>query len=376
MTRPLYKGATEQTDVSPDHANMGLWFDKFCDTWTVDNGLWTMSSDTPDRNPKLGWLSQITAGGSVGAGRQIRETAFRMIALAQTQGGQVTVFQTETRFVTGLGRSHPVENGFAWHPTLGTPYLPGSSIKGLVRAWAREQGETESTEEIDRLLGSRNQVGVLCFLDAIPTQPVSLEIDVMTPHYGGWTETKPPGDWRSPTPIPFLVTAPRTRFLFCIVPRGADGKSAIATAFEWLTSALQWAGAGAKTSVGYGYMAPDDGATASLQGEFEKLQQQRAERQRDAERRAELSPFEQALDRIAGDKKDLPRWQAWFQAVFDDKVWEQTPDDERGVLRRIREEMQTQGRWRSKSQKKQSSKDKDYQRTLRVMKRLEELGDE
>jgi CRISPR-associated protein Cmr6 len=34
-----------------------------------------------------------------------------------------------------LGNPHPVEKGFLWHPTLGTPSLPGSGVKGLVRAW-------------------------------------------------------------------------------------------------------------------------------------------------------------------------------------------------------------------------------------------------
>ena len=50
------------------------------------------------------------------------------------------VFTTDGRFVTGTGRSHSVENGFAWHPTLGTPYLSGSSVKGMIRARAQEAG--------------------------------------------------------------------------------------------------------------------------------------------------------------------------------------------------------------------------------------------
>ena len=32
----------------------------------------------------------------------------------------------------------------------------------------------------------------------------------MTPHFAGWTEQGPPGDWLSPTPIPFLTTAAGT----------------------------------------------------------------------------------------------------------------------------------------------------------------------
>ena len=84
--------------------------------------------------------------------------------------------------MTGLGRSHPVENGFAWHPTLGMPYLPGSSVKGMVRAWAEQETDPRpASEELDRLLGKQNSAGSVCFLDALPIKPVKLEADVMTP---------------------------------------------------------------------------------------------------------------------------------------------------------------------------------------------------
>ena len=75
----------------------------------------------------------------------LRESAVRMVRLVEAHGGRWRVFRTTSRFVTGLGRRHPVENGFAWHSTLGVPYLPGSSVKGMVRAWTRlvapEDGE-------------------------------------------------------------------------------------------------------------------------------------------------------------------------------------------------------------------------------------------
>ena len=77
--------------------------------------------------------------------------------------------------------SHPVENGFAWHPTLGMPYLPGSSIKGLVRAWAREHAEdSPAPDTMTRLLGGPGRAGSVCFLDAVPTAPAQLEADVIS----------------------------------------------------------------------------------------------------------------------------------------------------------------------------------------------------
>jgi len=55
--------------------------------------------------------------------------AGRFETLIQSLGGEPLLIRTAWRFVSGLGRSRPVENGFVWHHTLGVPYLPGSSIR-------------------------------------------------------------------------------------------------------------------------------------------------------------------------------------------------------------------------------------------------------
>jgi len=49
-------------------------------------------------------------------------------------------------FTTGLGIEHPLENGFAFLDPYGVPYLPGSSVKGVLRRAAEELAlfETDS----------------------------------------------------------------------------------------------------------------------------------------------------------------------------------------------------------------------------------------
>ena len=190
MNLPLYRGATARRRDAGGHA--GLWFDKFCDRWRIEQSTWTLKGD--DRNnPKLAWINTLTSG-TVGEESQIREAELRLAALVERRGGRWEVFTTASRFVTGLGCSHPVENGFAWHPTLGTPFLPGSSIKGLVRSWAeRDADPRPDGESVECLLGSPRKAGSICFLDAIPVEPVPLEAEVMTPHYAGWDKGKPTG---------------------------------------------------------------------------------------------------------------------------------------------------------------------------------------
>ena len=254
-----------------------------------------MSAVGGQGNPKLDWIQTVANGEPVGYREQIEEYAQRVARLVRRRGGRFGVFEAESRFVTGLGSSHPVENGFAWHPTLGTPFLPGSSVKGLVRAWARAEAEPRSdADTVHRLFGPSGSselapgVGTMCFLDAIPLADVRLEADVMTPHYANWNRDDTPGDWRSPTPIPFLATAAKTRFLFGVVPRSNAAKRYLESVFAWLNSALEWSGAGAKTAVGYGRFRRDREATLAL--EIRLDDEEREDREKRQRREALKSP--------------------------------------------------------------------------------------
>ena len=284
MGRPLY---IQEPSSLPRGGNAGLWYDKFCDKWNVkENNHWSLKSDKDKGavNPKQLWIQTLT-GFPVGNKELIHEVCLRVAGMTLQLGGCLEVFQTESRFVTGLGRSHPVENGFAFHHTLGVPFIRGSSIKGMIRAWAREEADEERIEEIQRIFGDQdeNGAGSVDFLDVLPLEPARLEADVMTPHYAGWTSEEPPGDWNSPTPIPFLVTAKGAKFLFSIIPRedSPEGKALVERVLGWLREALRWNGAGAKTAVGYGRMRPLPEETEKVKKEVEQWLQD-----------AQLPPFE------------------------------------------------------------------------------------
>lgn len=250
MARPLYQTITEFID-SPLDCNAGLWYDKFCDQWLEE---WDGLEDTGKKN----WIQQVTKR-PVGDSRLISEIVERRLNLIAQCGGIALYFKTEGPFVTGLGRNHPVENGFAWHQTLGTPYLPGSSVKGITRSWATVW-EEESAEIINRIFGPRGSdspsVGSVIFLDAVPSGQVNLKEDVMTPHYGPYYQgSEPPADWHNPVPIPFLVVDSKQDFLFGLLPRqpqDSQDKEDCLKASKWLKDALKYIGGGAKTAVGYG----------------------------------------------------------------------------------------------------------------------------
>lgn len=247
---PLYKPISQPSfSMNP---NAGLWYDKFCDRWEPGwkNGL--------GKEGKPEWVKKFS-GNYLGDDTLLEDLADRYISLIKACNGQAMTFKTGGPMVSGLGRSHPVENGFAWHHILGVPYLPGSSIKGLVRSYAITWLGIKD-QDINRIFGpspisSRHQVGSVIFLDAIPTMSVRLKAEVMTPHYAPYytgANPEPPGDWHSPIPIPFLAVDEGQEFLFGVLPRSQNHEMDCRQASEWLSEALDVMGAGAKTSSGYG----------------------------------------------------------------------------------------------------------------------------
>jgi CRISPR-associated protein Cmr6 len=356
--RPLYKAASDQPSDRVEHGNASLWFDKFCNTWPGAKS-WTLTANEPS-NPKLDWINKTLTHRQVGVEPEIREAALRLLRLTETRGGWVGVFETQSRFVSGLGRSHPIENGFAWHPTLGVPCLPGSSIKGMALAWARETGMSE--DDRDRIFGAPDRAGSVCFLDAIPTQPVRLEADVITPHYAGWDAANLPGDWRSPTPIPFLATAKGTPFLFGVVPRARATAGDAERAMILLAEALKITGAGAKTAVGYGRMARDEDKMQRLLA----VRRQQDDELRERERMARLTPLERELADLPRRNKGQDAYITWLQELEKGR-WADDPASRAEVLKRIQEEMKRSGKWKPESNAKRLDKDRLYQNTCRVL---------
>jgi len=266
LYRPLH--GAPWLKKAPANANLALWHEKFFHCWTIDQK--TCSVGAPQ---KVSWLEGVVAAAQANHAQlksHLDDRRARTEALVSAKGGWLGRFKAVDRMVSGTGRSHPVENGFAFHHLLGVPYLPGSSLKGLVRAWAEEH----QPDEIAELFGAEGQVGAVDLLDALPEAPPPLVVEVLTPHYGGWTTDDPPGDWRSPVPIPFLAVEAGATFLVGIVARRASDRRRVSEVRDLLIEALRCEGAGARTTLGFGRWeldlcnpasqgAPDCGRTAA-----------------------------------------------------------------------------------------------------------------
>ena len=267
MLIPLYRNEQLPVRRGKD-SNTGLWYDKFCSAWKSNKDNWEFE--------KNNWMKTVV-GEELGCAQLIKDMSERLARLVLQRNGRVRFFRTDSHFVTGIGREHPVENGFTWHPLLGVPFLPGSSVKGMVRAWA-ENWLGADKELVSRIFGpegERKAAGTVVFFDALPVKSVRLEADVMTPHYSGYYKKDggPPADWYSPVPIPFLTVAEGQTFIFAMAPRRTghiDDIEDMEKACEWLEQLLPSIGAGAKTAVGYGRFVPDVDKEKEWNKQFEE----------------------------------------------------------------------------------------------------------
>lgn len=97
-----------------------------------DANLWKVSDEGKREALNALQKSSKSETSSVGA------LVARQKALAAV-GGVVSVTARSTApFVTGIGNEHPLETGFAFLDPYGVPYLPGSSVKGVLRRAAEE----------------------------------------------------------------------------------------------------------------------------------------------------------------------------------------------------------------------------------------------
>jgi len=315
MPLPLYQAHDAPKSLPPE-ANTGLWYDKFCNQWVIENGDWRL-----DEAGKKGWLGTVTH--SVGKEDLLNKAQERIKHLVETMGGQLRFFQTVERFVTGLGLEHPIENGFKWHHLLGVPYIPASSIKGLTRSWARAWQAVNSDIE-NRVFGIHSKEGSIAFLDALPLKPVELEEDIITPHYSPYyRDGQLPGDWYNPIPIPFLTVSPGTTFIFGILPCHPEAGNDVKNAMKWLEQALTVLGAGAKTGTGYGLFAADEKSKTAY------------ERQRAAARKQELlqqmDPIEREMHED-GFKDDPDRFMEQLTIKWLDRLeTAQTPAEQKRI---------------------------------------------
>lgn len=388
MTVPLYNNCEKPSQCDKD-GNRGLWFERFFDQYN-ERANWEVGTE------KTRWLLDHFNNRRVGDSKQLERHAQAQMQLAKSLQGQSHVFKSSWHFVTGMGNPHPVENGFAWHPTLGVPYLTGAAVKGLVRSYI-ENYLDDTSENRQKLLfdwfGSDHkdpvqqvydsQAGNLIFFDALPVKPVTLGVDIMTPHMGKWyekggtdqaagTAEAVPADWHDPVPVAFLV-AKEISLLFSFALRpypDADKKRPeidLADVADVLNRTLEQAGAGGKTATGYGGMQDDPKTLQDLNTTIAKQAKDREDQKRQATENAareailaEMNPIERAIIEFSSVADAIK--------VLESDQWSGEEKAQAAQFLKVR--MQQENIWKESTTAKKPDKDKDFKRTQTVMKFL------
>lgn len=183
------------------------------------------------------------------------------------------------RLVVGLGSGSVLETSMTLHHIYGVPFIPGSALKGVIRAYYIQKNKKIFQKEWDeyvlmderddrkyknledflennntdfiKLFGSEGKKGTVTFLDSYPTQFPKFEMDIMNPHFQDYySEGKAPADWLSPNPIKFITVGKDTEFIFAFITNDSILREKITSLIK---EALCDFGIGAKTAVGYGY---------------------------------------------------------------------------------------------------------------------------
>lgn len=353
---PKYLGS-DFSQASPA-LRFGIYLRLWSATWTLDSA---------GKRDSLKDVARLT-GTDVKAMHAIADRQSDL-ALPGLCKGWMAAFDAKSiaPFTTGLGNEHPLENGFAFLSPHGLPYLPGSGVKGAIRAAAGElaSGNWGSTggwtvDAINSLFGTSadrcdGKKGALSFWDAFPRLPGDrLHVEIMTPHQSHYLQGRQsPHDSGSPNPISFLTVPPGAHFSFyvgCDLPFLARIAPGLAAENEWkrlleaaFEHAFAWLGFGAKTSVGYGAMERDEAAGQAR--ERARLEAALAERRR--QMTAQRVLVESFIDRMQTRQAELRGAQEQPNAAshqtaqklarqaLEDEGW--SPEDRRAAAEAIQE---------------------------------------
>ncbi|WP_270165788.1 type III-B CRISPR module RAMP protein Cmr6 [Paenibacillus sp. SYP-B4298] len=214
---------------------------------------------------------------------------------------QVLNLIPDTLIVHGLGSSHVRENGITIHPIYGVPYIPGSSIKGVMRHWfidAMLEGKQDNIKNNSleasigqALFGTEELEGAIQFYDVYLYDGLTLRPDVLTPHFSDYYGAKKePTDRLFPVPNVFYGVKINSAQLVFVTDSTKLQQLADHVKFsveqmkqlliKWVSAAMQEVGIGGKSSSGYGLFSHSEDVTEKVMPYYRnKLKEQQEQLQ-------------------------------------------------------------------------------------------------
>ncbi|OOE99702.1 type III-B CRISPR module RAMP protein Cmr6 [Salinivibrio sp. MA351] len=224
---------------------------------------------------------------------------------------QQAAFTVKNRLLIGMNGNAGLETGCCLSRNYGMPYIPGSSVKGVVRNWANSNLNAFS-DDIEELLGTDDSEqpsrisGTVTFHDAwwIPKDGGKpFVLDVVTTHHQAYYNGSQDEPSDTDSPIPNHLLAVQGSFLFVL-----EGEpEAVQTCQRMLEEALKHGGIGAKTAAGYGYMRPNLLLASNLQRESDQRlpAEVKEKRKAEAQRKFEQQKQDEAKAELEKSPSDI-----------------------------------------------------------------------
>ncbi|MEJ5284408.1 MAG: type III-B CRISPR module RAMP protein Cmr6 [Brevinematia bacterium] len=327
------------------NGNFGLWYNKFV---PVNDINYKASDNQGNSNNAVNYYKDKFASLRVSLPGLLKQKHLSQIEFYKSFPSdqyEVIVIQAKTKspLITGIGQPHPHEISMVFDYNLGIPYIPASSIKGVVRFATMlnllnsgkikndksmikkdKKGnfyiEDDKIEEIAYYFGTQKEMGGVIFLDAYPLSVPELHIDIINPHYKDYYENdKPPADYLEPNPIKFLTVKPGTTFVFRTIVRKnkiyrnekkerIEKKECDLTlkVKDTLVKALTEEGIGAKTSLGYGlFNEVKYEEDKNLEEEYKKLLKERERIEKEKIQRQKEEEEKRKLESMSEIERDI-----------------------------------------------------------------------
>ncbi len=229
--------------------NLGLLLDKYPPQTAVEKS-----------EGKSSWLKEFKSDNHID-NRLAEHVYKRWSSTTAAMQAEYFAATTQWRMVVGLGGKTVLETDLTLHHLYGMPFIPGSALKGLTRAYVTGEVAEHKSKKIDdddpvvqHIFGTQRDAGSVIFFDAMPVDGrVEINLDIMNAHYPKYYgEKQLPTNSQDPNPVTFLAVT-NTKFMFALAPRRPKDADDMKLAMKWLQMALQEYGVGGKTSAGYGY---------------------------------------------------------------------------------------------------------------------------
>ena len=262
---------------SHKNGNFGLWFNKFIPiSEPIGNDKFQACGENGEKNTAVDFYNEVYVYNNKNSDKLrdiLKNKHWFQYSFYKSYEEKYEVLIITAKLIspliTGIGQTHPNEVGMTFDHTLGIPYIPASSIKGVVRfshtlgllgdlseEYFDDEAEWTNISEIfgkGRNKDNESNMGNIIFLDAYPESVPNLSVDIMNPHFGEYySGNKPPADYLNPIPIKFLTVAKGTTFIFRYMINKAKSSELMKLAKAAIEKALTKEGIGAKTAVGYG----------------------------------------------------------------------------------------------------------------------------